>query len=1105
MKNIKDIKQVNKLFAFGLRLFRIQSLSVYRLTLSMLVITAVFSVGFIFSGWIYTETLRIKTRIKELQNASLNKQKEKLKTEVHRLISYLEFVQQDTIHHSLEQIKEEALRNFENMRFENDSYVFVNTYDGIALLFDGQRTDKLKNITELTDPNGFKIFEKELELAKLPEGGSFQYLFKKIYTATPQAKLSYVMGFDKWQWIIGTGGYLNNVEEEVRALERDLKRDMYRNILIASGVFIFVLFVLVFVSYWFARGVQYEFNKFVLILKQAPLNKNNKEPLDRIFIRELKTIGFEIRHTVELAKQFGDIIDQSINEIYIFDQSSFKFVHVNRGAIKNCGYSLSELQSMTPLNIKPELNLQQFQDLVMPLIQKKTNHIRFETVHQRKNKTLYPVDVHLTLSFFKGKSVFIAFIYDISERKETERQLHSSQQRYSGLFENAPISLWEEDFSDLIEYIDKQKKFYKLDIEQLFEQHPEVLFHCSGLVKVIDVNKQTLSLFEAENKNELFGNLNKLFTEASIPVFKQSLLALYRGDKQYSSEGANLTLKGRKLDVLLRWSFLSKDDELARKVIISFIDLTDLRKKEEDLIASEARFRSIFENNHTVMFLINPKNGRFIDANPAALKFYGYTHNHFLTELSVYDLNTLSKEETIVKMNEVGVKKQVVFNFKHQLANGEIRDVEVHSGIIQFESKPTLFSIVHDITGKKQAEDLLIESKNKMESIFRAAPIGIGVVSNRVFTEVNDRFCEITGFSAKELIGKESAMIYPLLDEFERVGKEKYEQIRKKGTGTVETKFKRKDGKIIDVLLSSTPLDMSNFDKGVTFTALDITERVEVLKELENHKNNLTEIVNDRTRALEESQNALLNLVDDLNRQSAKLATTNTRLAEINKELETFTYSVSHDLKAPLRGIDGYSQLLQENYKKDLDTEALEFLENIRKSTQQMNMLIEDLLAYSRMERKTVQPESIQFKPIIDNLLLIYSKTITENKVQVKKSFPDDFVLLGDKNGISLVLRNLLDNALKFSTTKRAIQIEIGASESDTHWHIFVKDNGIGFDMNYHDRIFKIFQRLHLPEEYEGTGIGLAIVNKAVQRMNGRIWAESEKGKGSCFYVEIEK
>ena len=221
--------------------------------------------------------------------------------------------------------------------------------------------------------------------------------------------------------------------------------------------------------------------------------------------------------------------------------------------------------------------------------------------------------------------------------------------------------------------------------------------------------------------------------------------------------------------------------------------------------------------------------------------------------------------------------------------------------------------------------------------------------------------------------------------------------------------------------------------------------------------------------------------------------------------METFTYSVSHDLKAPVRGIDGYSKLLLDLYKNELNEEAHEFLKNIRAGTLQMNHLIEDLLAYSRLERQEFEIRNIVLQPLINDLLVLLSGEIKEFNIQIKTSFPEDFMLLADNNGLKLVLRNLLDNAIKFSSKSDNPQIEIGSRDNSTHWLIFVKDNGVGFDMKYHDRIFKIFQRLHLPEEFEGTGIGLAMVEKAMHRMNGIIWAESELGKGTCFYLEFKK
>lgn len=1211
------------------KVFKIKNLSVYQLTLFLLVSSSLISIVFVATSWAFMESHRVQKEIKGLKEIALVKQKERLKNEVMRQIYYLEYVKSDTIHHTIEQLKDDALSYFENIRFGNDGYFFVNTYGGSALLFDGQKLKEPINISDLTDPNGFRIFDKELELAKLEEGGFFQYLFKKIYSTKPVPKLSYVNSFDHWGWVIGAGDYLDSVDNEIAFLEKQLKNNLYRAILIAIGIFIPVLIILIYTSAFIAKFVQNQFNKFVRIIKQTDLSKKNTGSFDSIFISELKEIASDIAKAESRVKQFGNIIEQSQNEIYIFNQDDLHFVLANRGARENCGYLKEELVKMTPLDLIPMLNKAQLLEFLEPL-QQANKQIHFETVHQRKDKSLYPVDVHIALSIFNEKPVYIAFIYDISIRKAAEKELHLSNERFSHLFNNAPISLWEEDYSELRAYLDVQLKYYKLPIEELFQKYPEVLIKCSGLTKVIDVNNNTLELYEAESKEELLGSLDKIFTADSLNVFKQSIISLYQGKEYFSSEGKNKTLKGKDLNLFLRWAFLTVPNSEIKKVIVSAIDLTELRQTELELKATEARFRALFENNHTVMFLINPENGKIIDTNPAAVKFYGYSYAQFIKELSVFDLNTLSKEETIARMSEANLLEQTSFIFQHRLSNGEIRDVEVYSGTLTYDKKPVLFSIVHDNTDKKQAEEMLIQSRNKMESIFRAVSTGIGVVSERVFTEINDRFIEMTGYSSKELIGKESSLIYPSKEEFERVGKEKYKQIKEKGTGTIETQFIRKDGRSIDVLLSSTPIDPSDLLKGVTFTALDITERknmekslkhshdlmryiiehnqndvavhdrnlnyiyvsqsylehyninekeiigkhhYEVLpnipqkwrdvhqralageilgadedayeredglidwtrwqcrpwyesdgsvggiivyteiitkqkqteEELRKYQLHLEETVKARTDALTDSQNALLNLVDDLNLQSEKLGTANNRLAEINDELETFTYSVSHDLKAPLRGIDGYSQLLLESASDILDGDSKTFLANIRSSTQQMNVLIEDLLAYSRLERRGYVLEPVIFASIVKTILLQYQAEIEGDKIKIALTFPEDLIIDADKESLMMVMRNLIDNAIKFSAKSDNPKIEVGSMQSNTESIIFVKDNGIGFDMKYHDRIYKIFQRLHLAEEYQGTGIGLAMVSKAVQRMHGQIWAESEVGKGASFYMKIGK
>jgi sensor domain CHASE-containing protein/nitrogen-specific signal transduction histidine kinase len=225
-------------------------------------------------------------------------------------------------------------------------------------------------------------------------------------------------------------------------------------------------------------------------------------------------------------------------------------------------------------------------------------------------------------------------------------------------------------------------------------------------------------------------------------------------------------------------------------------------------------------------------------------------------------------------------------------------------------------------------------------------------------------------------------------------------------------------------------------------------------------------------------------------------------LEAANRQLETFTYSVSHDLKAPLRGIDGYSRLLLEDHLDRLDDEGRSFLNNIRRGAVQMAQLIDDLLAYSRMERRDIQDNRLVLRELVDRLVAERDAELSARGVEVEIGF-DGLELSADREGLTLVLRNLIDNALKFTREQPAPRVRIDARIEEGLAVLTVGDNGIGFDMRFRDRIFEIFQRLQRAEDYPGTGVGLAIVRKAVQRMGGQVWAESRPGEGARFVVEL--
>jgi len=220
--------------------------------------------------------------------------------------------------------------------------------------------------------------------------------------------------------------------------------------------------------------------------------------------------------------------------------------------------------------------------------------------------------------------------------------------------------------------------------------------------------------------------------------------------------------------------------------------------------------------------------------------------------------------------------------------------------------------------------------------------------------------------------------------------------------------------------------------------------------------------------------------------------------------LESFTYTVAHDLKAPLRGIDGYTRLLLEDHIKDLNPEAQQFLKTIHISTEEMSQLIDDLLAYSRLERREFQTVRLELEPLVS--IVVEQKTRELNGTNIEFIVDvNGASVVADTNGLAQSLNNYLDNAVKFTANVPQPCVEIGCDETPEKVKLWVRDNGIGFDMKYHDQIFGIFQRLNSTDDYPGTGVGLAIVRKAMERMGGRAFAESEPGHGATFYLEIPK
>ncbi len=250
---------------------------------------------------------------------------------------------------------------------------------------------------------------------------------------------------------------------------------------------------------------------------------------------------------------------------------------------------------------------------------------------------------------------------------------------------------------------------------------------------------------------------------------------------------------------------------------------------------------------------------------------------------------------------------------------------------------------------------------------------------------------------------------------------------------------------------------------------------------------------------LRQREAALTRLNDEL---EARVAERTRKIEEINRNLETFAFSVSHDLKAPLRGIDGYSRLLMEDYRERLPDEAQSFIDNIRQAAQSMSQLIDDLLAYSRIGRRELSRSRFAMQAAIARVLAERAHDIEGHHVNVI-NHTQPLELHTDLECFLQIMRNLIDNAVKFCRHTQAPTLTMSTEVKADRLVLCVRDNGCGFDMKYHDRIFAIFQRLHRADDYPGTGVGLAIVSKAAERMGGRVWAQSVPGEGASFYLEL--
>lgn len=527
-----------------------------------------------------------------------------------------------------------------------------------------------------------------------------------------------------------------------------------------------------------------------------------------------------------------------------------------------------------------------------------------------------------------------------------------------------------------------------------------------------------------------------------------------------------------------------------------------------DIRTQEEKFAKAFHSSPYAITITRMSDGQIIEVNDGFLNITGYTlediRGRTTTSLHLWNRD----EDRALVISELASKGKVQEReFQFQTKSGEGTTGLFSAEIITINNEKCILSSINDITERKRAEsqgaialEALQESEKRYRSLVENANEAIYVAQDAMIKFINRAGVEMSGYSEEEIISKPFIeFIHP--DDHAMVRERYLERLRGEELEPRFTfRFITRSGNIKWLEMSAARINYEG--KPATLNIVtDITERKRAQDKIIELNAELEKKVGGRTKELRDSQLALLNLVDDLNQSSKGLIHANQALEAVNKELASFSYSVSHDLRAPLRSIDGFSQALLEDCWDKLDDDGKKYLERVRQATQNMGRLIDDMLNLSRVTQSEFCREPVDLSKMVHAIADTNQQSNSLNGLTF--NVQEDIIIHGDQRLMHIALTNLLDNAWKFTGKQEHPHIEFGAIVKDGKRIIFVRDNGVGFDMKYAVKLFGTFQRLHRADEFPGTGIGLAIVLRVINRHGGKVWAESEAGKGATFFFTL--
>ncbi len=747
------------------------------------------------------------------------------------------------------------------------------------------------------------------------------------------------------------------------------------------------------------------------------------------------------------SEQRWKTIFNSVNEaVFVHDLENGSILEVNKKMCEMYGYTDKEAAGLTI----EKLSSGEFpysQSDAFRWIKKAAEGEPqiFEWRAKNKRGDLFWVEVSMRRACISGVDRLLVTVRDIDDRKIAESALRKSDVLFR--------RVWE-DSKDGMRILD-------------------------GSGSMILVN-QTFCRMVGKSREDLRG---KFFTD----LYKQpSLEEIESGLRAFRDSYAHRSIPIQIEDEIEMWDGSKKWFEISN----SFLDVQD----QQPLVLSI--FRDITERKNAdaqlrklsqaveqtqVSVVITDLRGNIEYVNTKFCEITGYARSEVMGQNPrVLKSGHTAKEEYAKLWGTILAGREWRGEFHNKKKSGELYWESASIVPIKDENGAIthFLALKEDSTERKRVEDALRESEERFRVTFEQAAVGIAHVGNDgQLIRVNQRWCDILGYSREELLMKTFKEItHP--DHLEADAKD----AERLFSGQVENfsrekRYIRKNGSPVWVTLTAALVRDSNGQPKYSISVIeDISARKRVEEEIRKLNEELELRVVERTAELQTA----------------------------NRELESFSYSVSHDLRAPLRHISGYLELLKDEAGTSFDEKSRRYLETAAKSAVRLGNLIDDLLAFSRVGRAEVKKSEVNLHGLVEELKVELEREAKSRTIEwVIESMP---VVQADPMLLRQVMMNLLSNAVKFTRQREIARIEVGSipeKEGDRGVTVYVRDNGAGFDMKYAEKLFGVFQRLHGAEEFEGTGIGLANVRRIIQRHGGRTWAEGAVDQGATFFFTL--